>query len=120
MVANIGYANNFENVRQLAASLGLVPSQHSNGGKQTLLRITKRGDTYLSTLLNHGARAVLQSVRCKHNVALYRRMRPSFFSWQIANHKLSPGIHHRTPLSLLRLLTSHDWLLTSRKKCLCE
>ena len=38
------------------------------GGKQTLLGISKRGDTYLRTLLIHGARAVLQSVRRKHDV----------------------------------------------------
>ncbi|MFM5540515.1 IS110 family transposase [Aeromonas veronii] len=68
LVATIGNANNFENGRQLAAWLGLVPRQHSSGGKQTLLGISKRGDTYLRTLLIHGARAVLQSVRRKHDV----------------------------------------------------
>jgi transposase len=47
----------FENGRQLAAWLGLVPKQHSSGGKQTLLGISKRGDSYLRTLLIHGARA---------------------------------------------------------------
>ncbi|MDF3934528.1 transposase, partial [Pseudomonas citronellolis] len=47
--------------RQFAAWLGLVPGQHSTGGKQRLGKITKRGDTYLRTLLIHGARAV---VRC--------------------------------------------------------
>ncbi len=35
--------------------LGLVPRQHSSGGKQVLLGISKRGDTYLRTLLIHGA-----------------------------------------------------------------
>ncbi|WP_436924791.1 transposase, partial [Klebsiella pneumoniae] len=61
LIATIGKANNFENGRQLAAWLGLVPHQHSSGGKQVLLGISKRGDTYLRTLLIHGARAVLQS-----------------------------------------------------------
>ena len=56
LVATIGNANNFENGRQLAAWLGLVPRQHSSGGKQVLLGISKRGDTYLRTLLIHGAR----------------------------------------------------------------
>lgn len=60
LVASVGNATNFENSRQLAAWLGLVPRQHSSGGKQTLLGISKRGDSYLRTLLIHGARAVLR------------------------------------------------------------
>lgn len=60
LVASIGDARNFENGRQLAAWLGLVPRQNSSGGKQTLLGISKRGDTYLRTLLIHGARAVIR------------------------------------------------------------
>ena len=67
LIATIGNANNFENGRQLAAWLGLVPRQHSSGGKQVLLGISKRGDTYLRTLLIHGARAVLQSVKRKQD-----------------------------------------------------
>lgn len=57
LVASIGNAKNFKNGRQLAAWLGLVPRQHSSGGKQNLLGISKRGDSYLRTLLIHGARA---------------------------------------------------------------
>ncbi|MFS8084336.1 MAG: IS110 family transposase [Acidobacteriota bacterium] len=60
LVATIGDAKSFENGRQLAAWLGLVPRQHSSGGKPTLLGISKRGDTYLRTLLIHGARAVVR------------------------------------------------------------
>lgn len=60
LVASIGDAGNFDNGRQLAAWLGLVPRQHSSGGKPTLLGISKRGDTYLRTLLIHGARAVVR------------------------------------------------------------
>jgi len=56
LVATLGDARQFENGRQLAAWLGLVPKQHSSGGKPTLLGIGKRGDTYLRTLLIHGAR----------------------------------------------------------------
>jgi transposase len=40
--------------------LGLVPKQHSTGGKTVLGRITKHGNVYLRTLLIHGVRAVLQ------------------------------------------------------------
>ena len=62
MVATIGNARNFASGRQLAAWLGLVPRQHSSGGKSLLLGISKRGDCYLRTLLIHGARAVLRCV----------------------------------------------------------
>jgi len=47
LVASIGDAKGFEDGRQFAAWLGLVPRQHSTGGKQTLLGISKRGDCYL-------------------------------------------------------------------------
>lgn len=59
LVASVGDPRSFSNGRQMAAWLGLVPRQHSSGGKPTLLGISKRGDTYLRTLLIHGARAVL-------------------------------------------------------------
>ena len=60
LVASIGDAKAFVNGRQLAAWLGLGPRQHSSGGKPLLLGISKRGDTYLRTLLILGARAVLR------------------------------------------------------------
>lgn len=64
-MASIGDARCFQNGRQLAAWLGLVPRQHSSGGKPVLLGISKRGDTYLRTLLIHGARAVLRVTMMK-------------------------------------------------------
>lgn len=69
LIASIGDARNFDNGRQLAAWLGLVPRQNSSGGKQTLLGISKRGDTYLRTLLIHGARAVIRVAERKVNHA---------------------------------------------------
>ncbi len=60
LVATIGDASQFHSGRQLAAWLGLVPRQHSSGGKERLGRISKRGDGYLRRLLVHGARAVLR------------------------------------------------------------
>lgn len=62
MVASVGDARNFSSGRQLAAWLGLVPRQHSTGGKSLLLGISKRGDCYLRTLLIHGARSVIRCV----------------------------------------------------------
>jgi transposase len=69
LVASIGDAKSFENARQLAAWLGLVPRQHSSGGKQVLLGISKRGDSYLRTLLIHGARAVIRVAERKAGYA---------------------------------------------------
>jgi transposase len=59
LVAAISDGKSFQNGRQFAAWLGLVPRQHSSGGKARLFGISKRGDTYLRTLLIHGARAVV-------------------------------------------------------------
>ncbi len=60
LVATIGDASQFNSGRQLAAWLGLVPRQHSSGGKERLGRISKRGDGYIRRLLVHGARADLR------------------------------------------------------------
>jgi transposase len=65
LVAAISDASVFKNGRQLAAWLGLVPRQHSTGGKAQLLGISKRGDQYLRKLLVHGARAVVRVVGAK-------------------------------------------------------
>lgn len=51
------------NGREFAALLGLVPRQHSTGGKSRVLGITKRGNSHVRTLLIHGARAVLGSLK---------------------------------------------------------
>ena len=56
----LGDATEFKNGKQLSAWFGLVQKQRSSGGKQTLLGISKRGDTYLRTLLIYGARAVIR------------------------------------------------------------
>jgi transposase len=60
VVATIGDGHAFAHGRQFAAWLGLVPKQHSTGGKTILGRLTKHGNVYLRTLLIHGARAGLQ------------------------------------------------------------
>ncbi|WP_250470125.1 IS110 family transposase [Caballeronia sp. GAFFF2] len=60
VIAAAGSASEFSNGRQFAAWLGLTPRQHSSGGKDRLLGITKRGNGYLRMLLVHGARSVVQ------------------------------------------------------------
>ena len=63
VVATIGSAHSFANGRQFAAWLGLVPMQHSSGGRTRLGRISCRGDGYLRTLLIQGARSTLQRAK---------------------------------------------------------
>lgn len=60
VLAAVADARHFNNGRDFAANLGLVPREHSSGGKQRLFGISKRGDTYLRTLLFHGARSALR------------------------------------------------------------
>lgn len=59
----LGDGQAFRKGRDFAASLGLTPRQHSTGGKERLLGISKRGDSYLRKLLVHGARAVIRHAK---------------------------------------------------------
>ena len=63
VVASVGSAKEFKNGRQLAAWLGLVPTQHSSGGHARLGTISCRGEAYLRTLLIQGARSSLQRAK---------------------------------------------------------
>jgi transposase len=62
LVAAVGNGAAFAKGRDLAACLGLVPRQHSTGGKTVLRGISKRGNSYLRCLFIHGARSV-----CRHH-----------------------------------------------------
>lgn len=59
LVSTVGNGHDFKRGRDMSAWLGLVPGQHTTGGKPKLLGISKRGDRYLRKQLIHGARAVL-------------------------------------------------------------
>jgi transposase len=63
MVASLGDAKLFKCGREVGAWIGLVPAQHSSGGKERLLGISKRGDVYLRTLLIHGARSLIRQAQ---------------------------------------------------------
>ena len=75
----------------MAAALGLTPRQHSSGGKERLLGISKRGDAYLRTLLIHGARSVIRTAKGKEDrlsrwvVALAARSHPNVAAAALAN-----------------------------------
>lgn len=67
LVAAVGDGKQFSRGRDMAAWLGLTPSQHSSGGKSQLGHISKRGDTYVRMLMIHGARAVLYAAQNKED-----------------------------------------------------
>ena len=91
MVAALGDGQAFDNGRQVAAWLGIVPRQESSGGKPRLLGISKRGDTYLRTLLIHGARAVVRAAMRKDDAhsrwiqALVQRRNANIAAVAVAN-----------------------------------
>lgn len=61
----VGDGQAYRRGRDVSAAVGLVPRQHSSGGKSVLLGISKRGDRYLRSLLVHGARAVVRQAARK-------------------------------------------------------
>ena len=63
LVAQLGDGRQFRRARQAAASLGLTPRHHGTGGKNLLYGITKHGNSYLRSLLIHGARAVVSQAK---------------------------------------------------------
>lgn len=66
ITATVADARQFTSGRDFAAWIGLVPREHSSGGKQRLGGISKRGNPYLRRLLIVGAHAVLRwTRRCK-------------------------------------------------------
>jgi len=62
LVAAIDDAAAFSTARDLAAWLGLVPRQHTTGGRPRLFGISRRGNIYLRQLFIHGARAALPTL----------------------------------------------------------
>ena len=64
-VSVVGDGRQYRRGRDASAAIGLVPRQHSSGGKSILLGISKRGDRYLRSLLIHGARAVVNAAQKK-------------------------------------------------------
>ena len=91
LVVALGDPRQFANGRQFAASLGLTPRQHSSGGKDRLLGISKRGDAYLRTLIVHGARSALRTAKPKDDrlsqwvVRLAERSHPNVAAVALAN-----------------------------------
>jgi transposase len=103
LIASIGNASSFENGRQLSAWLGLVPKQHSSGGKDKLLGISKRGDVYLRTLLIQGARAVLNAkLRYTTTKQLVQKDYSRFTGWMFSLSERSG--HNKTTVAVANKL----------------
>ncbi|MEK6245979.1 MAG: IS110 family transposase [Pseudomonadota bacterium] len=91
LVAAAGNGESFANGRQMSASFGLTPKQHSSGGKERLLGISKRGDAYLRSLLIHGARSVIRTAKAKDDrlsqwiTRLAARRHPNVVAVALAN-----------------------------------
>ncbi len=108
LVAAVGTAEHFARGRQMAASLGLTPKQHSSGGKDRLLGITKRGDVYLRTLFIHGARSVVTHAKHRDDrlsrwvTDIAKRRHPNVAAVALANKTA------RMAWAMLRNSTDYD------------
>jgi transposase len=91
IVASIGNGAAFRKGREFAAWLGLLPNQHSTGGKARLGAISKRGNCYLRKILIHGARAV---------VLRSKRDRLAMGAWMTS-------LETRAPRNVLIVATAH-------------
>lgn len=99
----IGQGDQFKRGRDVSAALGLVPRQHTTGGKPRLGRITKRGDKSLRSKIIHGARAV---VRCSDG-------KTDPLSQWINRLKSTKGMNKAT-VALANKLCRMAWVLVSR------
>ena len=103
LVASVGNAITFRKGRDLAAWLGLVPRQHSTGGRPKLLGISKQGNEYLRRMLLHGARSVMMQVE----------RNPSALGVWIAD--LSKRKHHNvTAVALANKMARIAWAILTR------
>jgi transposase len=103
LVASVGNAISFRKGRDLAAWLGLVPRQHSTGGRPKLLSISKRGNEYLRRMLLHGARSVMMQTE----------RNPSALGVWITD--LSKRKHHNvTAVALANKMARIAWAMLTR------
>ena len=91
LVARFGDGSHFRRGRQAAASIGLTPRHHGTGGKNQVYGMTKRGDSYLRSILIHGARSAVSRAHTKEDrlsrwvTALSERSHPNVAAVALAN-----------------------------------
>ena len=101
--AAAGDGKDFVNGRHFSAWLGLVPGQHSSGGKTVLLGISKRGNAYLRTLFIHGARAVLRHSATKQD---------RFSRW--AQSVLARRGHNKACVAVANKMARMAWVIMAK------
>ena len=101
--AAAGDGKEFNNGRHFSAWMGLVPGQHSTGGKSKLLGISKRGDAYLRTLYIHGARAVLRHSATKQD---------RFSRW--AQSVLARRGHNKACVAVANKMARMAWVIMAK------
>lgn len=104
MVAAVGNGSQFKSGRQMSAWTGLVPRQFSSGGKTVLLGISKRGDSYLRSLLIHGARSALRYADDEN---------PSRVNQWVLEKKRNRGVN-RAAVALANKNVRAMWVLLTR------
>ena len=105
LYAAVGNCCEFKSGRHLAAWLGLVPRQHSTGGKTVLLGISKRGDMYLRKLLIHGARSAL---RCSEKKSDYRNVWVSQLKERVGYNKAAVALANRNARTVWAVITKQE------------
>ena len=107
--AAAGESKDFINGRHFSAWIGLVPGQHSTGGKPTLLGISKRGNGYLRTLFIHGARAVWRHAASKTD---------RFSRW--AQALLECRGHNKACVAVANKMAPMAWVIMAKGETYCS
>ena len=108
LYAFVGDVRRFPTARHFASYLGLTPREHSSGNQRRLGRISKRGDTYLRTLLTHGARAVLRAAHVAHSPT-------RLHAWALAVQQRRG--HNVAAIALANKLARIVWAVWRQERC---
>ena len=106
----VGDLNRFQSGRHFASYLGLTPREHSSGLKRRLGSISKRGNTYLRTLLIHGGRALLRSARIKEHPDRLQR-------WALEVE--SRRGHNKAVVAVANKLARRLWAISTQHTIYC-
>ena len=104
--ATVGSIERFGSARRFASWLGLTPREYSSGERRRLGGISKQGDSYLRTLLVHGARSVLLAAHRQH---LQGRPLDRLRQWALKCKQLRG--HNVTTVALANRLARIVWAI---------
>jgi transposase len=113
LTAMIGNGSEFKNGRGLSAYVGIIPKQHSSGGTEKLVGITKRGDRYLRQLLIHGGRsAILSALKLVKDKPEFKK-NDDHSCWirqlvdRVGKNKAAVAVANKNARIAIRLLKTH-------------